>query len=180
MQLPEGEFFPTYMAMSLHMWMLLVRLRTQGRDGRRQMQMLYEQFQEEVTSMVKQAGVKVRSLEKGLWMCTTTTTCAAQVRVIKQLQELEKMFYGSSMAYDKVLLPVTLRRGIVTTSQTTGPQRGGATAHCIFAQRVWQRRSQQAHCRHPGALCAAVRGALDDTSDGVMMVCITGSCSVWR
>lgn len=59
MQVPD-EFFPVYMAMSLHIWMLLVRLRTQGRDGRRQMQMLYEQFQEEVTGMVKKAGVKVR------------------------------------------------------------------------------------------------------------------------
>lgn len=107
MQLPEGEFFPTYMAMSLHMWMLLVRLRSQGRDGRRQMQMLYEQFQELVTSMVKEAGVKVR-----LFLCDDVVHAArvlpnlmlSQVRIIKQLQELEKMFYGSSMAYDKVLV----------------------------------------------------------------------------
>lgn len=67
MQLPEGEFFPTYMAMSLHIWMVLVRLRTQGRDGRRQMQMLYEQFQEEVTNMVKKAGVKVCVMVFYIW-----------------------------------------------------------------------------------------------------------------
>ncbi len=60
MHIPKEEFFPRYMIYSLHVWMLLVRLRAEGRDGRRQMQMLYDQFTEQVTKMVQHAGVKVR------------------------------------------------------------------------------------------------------------------------
>lgn len=67
----------------LHVWMLLARLRPEGPDGKRLAQMMYDDFQEDVETRVRAAGV--------------------QVRVGKQLAELEKQFYGSCLAYDRAL-----------------------------------------------------------------------------
>jgi hypothetical protein len=66
----------------LHIWLLLVRLRAEGEDGKELAQMLYENFTDDVEMRVRAEGVKVR--------------------VGKWLAELERMFYGSSVAYDKV------------------------------------------------------------------------------
>lgn len=45
----------------LHMWMLLVRLRSEGKDGKALAQMVYELFQENVEARVRAEGVKVSS-----------------------------------------------------------------------------------------------------------------------
>jgi cytochrome b pre-mRNA-processing protein 3 len=81
-QLPPG-FQAHHALMCLHVWLLLVRLRAEGAEGKDLAQMLYDSFQEDVERRVRRAGVKVR--------------------LSKQLTELEKQFYGSSMAYDKAL-----------------------------------------------------------------------------
>lgn len=45
----------------LHMWMLLVRLRAEGKDGKALAQMVYEAFQDNVEARVRAEGVKVSS-----------------------------------------------------------------------------------------------------------------------
>lgn len=42
----------------------------------------------------------------------------AQVRVSKWLKELEMMFYGSSLAYDKVRIQLRLCRGCLLSHET--------------------------------------------------------------
>ncbi|EIE25197.1 hypothetical protein COCSUDRAFT_40520 [Coccomyxa subellipsoidea C-169] len=79
----EYRFATTYSLLCLHVWLILVRLRAEGKDGRALAQMMYENFQEDVELRVRAEGVKVR--------------------VGKWLTDLEKNFYGSSMAYDQAL-----------------------------------------------------------------------------
>lgn len=67
----------------LHIWLLLDRLRAEGRDGTRLTQMTYDKFQSDVELLVRKEGVKVR--------------------VSKWLKELEKNFYGACVAYDKAM-----------------------------------------------------------------------------
>lgn len=43
----------------LHVWMLLVRLRSEGKDGKDLAQMVYENFQDNVEARVRAEGVKV-------------------------------------------------------------------------------------------------------------------------
>lgn len=43
------------------MWMLLVRLRSEGKDGKALAQMVYETFQDNVEARVRAEGVKVSS-----------------------------------------------------------------------------------------------------------------------
>ncbi|KAL3132333.1 hypothetical protein ABBQ32_008911 [Trebouxia sp. C0010 RCD-2024] len=79
----ERKFASEYNMLCLHMWMLLVRLRSEGKDGKALAQMVYELFQENVEARVRAEGVKVR--------------------LNKWLNELEQMFYGMSFAFDKSL-----------------------------------------------------------------------------
>ncbi|KAL4443490.1 hypothetical protein ABPG75_011227 [Micractinium tetrahymenae] len=77
------EFQQAHSSLCLHIWMLLVRLRPEGKDGKQLAQMLYDDFQTDVEDRARKAGVRVR--------------------LQKTLTELEKQFYGSSMAYDKAM-----------------------------------------------------------------------------
>ncbi|CAL5222683.1 g5083 [Coccomyxa viridis] len=79
----EYRFATTYSLLCLHVWLALVRLRAEGKDGKDLAQMMYDNFQEDVEIRVRGEGVKVR--------------------VGKWLTDLEKNFYGSSLAYDKAL-----------------------------------------------------------------------------
>ena len=76
-------FADEHALLTLHVWMLLVRLRPEGKDGAATSQALYENFSDDVETRVRAAGVRVR--------------------VNKWLAELEKMFYGAATAYDKAL-----------------------------------------------------------------------------
>jgi hypothetical protein len=78
-----ADFQPLHSSLCLHIWLLLVRLRAEGKPGKQLAQMLYDDFQTDVEERARAAGVRVR--------------------LSKQLTELEKQFYGSSMAYDKAL-----------------------------------------------------------------------------
>lgn len=77
------EFQQLHSSLCLHIWMLLVRLRPESKDGKQLAQMLYDEFQTDVEDRARKAGVRVR--------------------LQKTLTELEKQFYGSSMAYDKAV-----------------------------------------------------------------------------
>ncbi|PSC72498.1 ubiquinol-cytochrome-c reductase complex assembly factor 1 [Micractinium conductrix] len=78
-----AEFQQQHSSLCLHIWLLLVRLRGEGKDGKQLAQLLYDDFQTDVEDRARKAGVRVR-------LQTTLT-------------ELEKQFYGSSMAYDKAV-----------------------------------------------------------------------------
>lgn len=56
----EKKFVDKFNMLSVHMWMLLVRLRSEGKDGKDLAQMMYEAFQENVEARVRAEGVKVR------------------------------------------------------------------------------------------------------------------------
>jgi cytochrome b pre-mRNA-processing protein 3 len=58
--LPD-RFAATYSLLCLHVWLLLVRLRREGDDGRELAQILYEAFQDDVEIRVHAEGVKVTS-----------------------------------------------------------------------------------------------------------------------
>lgn len=79
----QKKFANEYNMLCLHVWMLLVRLRSEGKDGKDIAQMVYETFQDNVEARVRGEGVKVR--------------------LNKWLNELEQMFYGMSFAFDKSL-----------------------------------------------------------------------------
>eukprot|EP00891_Asterochloris_glomerata_P000456 jgi/Astpho2/456/e_gw1.00011.232.1_t len=79
----QKRFANVHSMMCIHMWMLLVRLRAEGQDGRDIAQMAYENFQHDVELRVRAEGVKVR--------------------LSKWLTELEQMFYGMSNSFDKAL-----------------------------------------------------------------------------
>lgn len=72
--LPD-RFAATYSLLCLHVWLLLVRLRREGDDGRELAQILYEAFQDDVEIRVHAEGVKVTSFshssapEWGGWAC---------------------------------------------------------------------------------------------------------------
>lgn len=57
----ERKFADRYSMLCIHMWMLLVRLRSEGKDGKDLAQMMYEAFQENVEARVRAEGVKVRA-----------------------------------------------------------------------------------------------------------------------
>lgn len=71
--LPD-RFAATYSLLCLHVWLLLVRLRREGDDGRELAQILYEGFQDDVELRVHAEGVKVswqHQGEKGISLVMT-------------------------------------------------------------------------------------------------------------
>lgn len=55
-----GEFQQTHSSLCLHIWLLLVRLRVEGKEGKQLAQMLYDDFQTDVEDRARAAGVRVR------------------------------------------------------------------------------------------------------------------------
>ena len=55
----ERKFADKYNMLCIHIWMLLVRLRSEGKDGKDLAQMMYEAFQDNVEARVRGEGVKV-------------------------------------------------------------------------------------------------------------------------
>ncbi|GFR53017.1 hypothetical protein Agub_g15709, partial [Astrephomene gubernaculifera] len=77
-------FWSTYVLLSLHVWLVIHRLRTSSHpDVRFFRQRFYNQFQQDVEFRVYAAGV--------------------QVGVVKWLKKLEEHFYETSFEFDKVL-----------------------------------------------------------------------------
>jgi hypothetical protein len=58
----QKKFANEYNILCLHVWMLLVRLRSEGKDGKDIAQMVYETFQDNVEARVRGEGVKVSTL----------------------------------------------------------------------------------------------------------------------
>lgn len=58
MDLPD-DFQHMHALLCLHVWLLLVRLRPEGKAGKALAQQLYDNFQDDVEARVRAAGVKV-------------------------------------------------------------------------------------------------------------------------
>ena len=83
LDIPDDSFQHRHAMFCLHVWMVLKRLRLEGKPGKKISQIMYDEFQDDVEHMVRAAGV--------------------QVRLGKHLSELEKQFYGSCTAYDRAM-----------------------------------------------------------------------------
>ncbi|CAM8960990.1 unnamed protein product [Rhodiola kirilowii] len=81
----EKTFKTTFSLLVLHMWLVLRRLKEEGKEGVEFGQYLYEIYNHDVEMRVSRAGVNLMLTR---WM-----------------KDLEKIFYGNIVAYDKALLP---------------------------------------------------------------------------
>ncbi len=119
MDIPADSFQHTHAMLSLHVWMVLKRLRLEGKPGKKISQIMYDEFQDDVEHMVRQAGV--------------------QVRLGKHLSELEKQFYGSCTAYDRAIgsdPPETLATALWrNVYQGDGGRKGASERLARYVQR---------------------------------------------
>ncbi|KAH0906155.1 hypothetical protein HID58_037982 [Brassica napus] len=81
----EKTFKITYSLLVLHMWLVLRRLKQEGKEGVDLGQYVYEIYNHNVEVRVSKAGVNLLLLT---WM-----------------KELERIFFGNVVAYDEALLP---------------------------------------------------------------------------
>ncbi|CAH2070479.1 unnamed protein product [Thlaspi arvense] len=81
----EKTFKITFSLLVLHMWLVLRRLKEEGKEGVDLGQYVYEIYNHDVEVRVSKAGVNLLLLT---WM-----------------KELERIFYGNVVAYDAALLP---------------------------------------------------------------------------
>lgn len=91
----EKTFRTTHAMLVLHTWMCLVRLRAEGKDGSDFGQFLYDVYNQDLERRVVAAGVKML--------------------FSKWIKELEKMFYGAVMAYDKAMQPEASKDDLACT-----------------------------------------------------------------
>lgn len=81
----EKTFKTTFSLLVLHMWLVLRRLKEDGKEGIEFGQYLYEIYNHDVELRVSKAGVNLL--------------------LIKWMKELEKIFYGNIVAYDGAMRP---------------------------------------------------------------------------
>ncbi|GLT39856.1 hypothetical protein SLA2020_140230 [Shorea laevis] len=81
----EKTFKMTFSLLVLHTWLILRRLKEEGKDGVELGQYLYEIYNHDVELRASKAGVNLL--------------------LTKWMKELERIFYGNIVAYDAALLP---------------------------------------------------------------------------
>nr|CAB3457980.1 unnamed protein product [Digitaria exilis] len=81
----EKTFKTTFSLLVLHMWLVLRRLKEEGKDGVKFGQYIYEMYNHDVELRVSKAGVNLL--------------------LIKWMKELEKIFYGNIVKYDAAISP---------------------------------------------------------------------------
>ncbi|TKW34802.1 hypothetical protein SEVIR_2G329800v4 [Setaria viridis] len=81
----EKTFKTTFSLLVLHMWLVLRRLKEEGKDGVKFGQYIYEIYNHDVELRVSKAGVNLL--------------------LIKWMKELEKIFYGNIVKYDAAISP---------------------------------------------------------------------------
>ncbi|CAN8302288.1 unnamed protein product [Cochlearia groenlandica] len=120
----EKTFKITYSLLVLHVWMVLRRLKAEGKEGVDIGQHVYEIYNHNVEVRVSKAGVNLL-LHK--WM-----------------KELERIFYGNVVAYDAALLPeakpnelqIKIWRNIFSDDGTTIPDEADLKAAKAMARYV--------------------------------------------
>ncbi|KAL1197305.1 hypothetical protein V5N11_004972 [Cardamine amara subsp. amara] len=106
----EKTFKITYSLLVLHMWLVLRRLKEDGKEGVDLGQYVYEIYNHDVELRVSKAGVNLL--------------------LAKWMKELERIFYGNVVAYDSALLPeakpndlqIKLWRNVFSDDGTTTPE----------------------------------------------------------
>ncbi|KAG2637017.1 ubiquinol-cytochrome-c reductase complex assembly factor 1-like [Panicum virgatum] len=81
----EKTFKTTFSLLVLHMWLVLRRLKEEGKDGVKFGQYIYEMYNHDVEIRVSKAGVNLL--------------------LTKWMKELEKIFYGNIVKYDAAIRP---------------------------------------------------------------------------
>ncbi|NP_001169025.1 uncharacterized LOC100382858 [Zea mays] len=81
----EKTFKTTFSLLVLHMWLVLRRLKEEGKDGVKFGQYIYEMYNHDVELRVSKAGVNLL--------------------LTKWMKELEKIFYGNIVKYDAAISP---------------------------------------------------------------------------
>ncbi|KQK16166.1 hypothetical protein BRADI_1g27180v3 [Brachypodium distachyon] len=81
----EKTFKTTFSLLVLHMWLVLRRLKEEGKDGVKFGQYIYETYNHDVELRVSKAGVNLL--------------------LTKWMKELEKIFYGNIVKYDTAISP---------------------------------------------------------------------------
>ncbi|OEL21580.1 hypothetical protein BAE44_0017406 [Dichanthelium oligosanthes] len=81
----EKTFKTTFALLVLHMWLVLRRLKEEGKDGVKFGQYIYEMYNHDVELRVSKAGVNLL--------------------LTKWMKELEKIFYGNIVKYDAAISP---------------------------------------------------------------------------
>ncbi|KAG6500841.1 ubiquinol-cytochrome-c reductase complex assembly factor 1-like [Zingiber officinale] len=81
----EKTFKTTFSLLVLHMWLILHRLKEEGKDGTEFGQFLYEIYNHDLELRVFKAGVNLL--------------------LTKWMKNLEKIFYGNLIAYDSAMVP---------------------------------------------------------------------------
>ncbi|XP_052163776.1 uncharacterized protein LOC127780842 [Oryza glaberrima] len=81
----EKTFKTTFSLLVLHMWLILRRLKEEGKDGVKFGQYIYEIYNHDVELRVSKAGVNLL--------------------LTKWMKELEKIFYGNIVKYDSAISP---------------------------------------------------------------------------
>jgi len=79
----EKTFKTTFSLLVLHMWLVLRRLKEEGKDGVKFGQYIYEMYNHDVELRVSKAGVNLL--------------------LTKWMKELEKIFYGNIVKYDAAI-----------------------------------------------------------------------------
>ncbi|XP_006658567.1 ubiquinol-cytochrome-c reductase complex assembly factor 1 isoform X1 [Oryza brachyantha] len=89
----EKTFKTTFSLLVLHMWLILRRLKEEGKDGVKFGQYIYEIYNHDVELRVSKAGVNLL--------------------LTKWMKELEKIFYGNIVKYDTAISPEARQEDLV-------------------------------------------------------------------
>ncbi|KAL3700392.1 hypothetical protein R1sor_018414 [Riccia sorocarpa] len=81
----QKSFRTTHAVLLVHVWLTLVRLRAEGKDGAKVAQSLYELFNHDLEKRIVGEGVKML--------------------ISKWMKQLERNFYGAVEAYDAAMQP---------------------------------------------------------------------------
>ncbi|ONM57375.1 ubiquinol-cytochrome C chaperone family protein [Zea mays] len=117
----EKTFKTTFSLLVLHMWLVLRRLKEEGKDGVKFGQYIYEMYNHDVELRVSKAGVFDTFLNITFVSQRTPKFGCCTVEVVLQfflvsdfnvnllltkwMKELEKIFYGNIVKYDAAISP---------------------------------------------------------------------------
>ncbi|CAM8879377.1 unnamed protein product [Rhodiola kirilowii] len=107
----EKTFKTTFSLLVLHMWLVLRRLKEDGKEGVELGQYLYEIYNHDVEMRVSRAGFlgyvhdKSKFYDRSIGTFTDKGSRIVNLMLTRWMKDLEKIFYGNIVAYDKALLP---------------------------------------------------------------------------
>uniref|UniRef100_A0A1D1ZK33 Ubiquinol-cytochrome c reductase complex chaperone CBP3 n=1 Tax=Anthurium amnicola TaxID=1678845 RepID=A0A1D1ZK33_9ARAE len=122
----EKTFKTTFSLLVLHMWLVLRRLKEEGKEGVDFGQYLYETYNHDLELRVSKAGVNLL--------------------LTKWMKDLEKIFYGNIVAYDAAMSPEARNDDLLNViwrnifADDGSPMPNGAAADAVKALSRYTRR----------------------------------------